>query len=188
MSIKLGKLKIGGKGGVSIDGHSPGDVVNQVERAGSHAVHSIEGAGNEALHALEGAANQILHEVEAAVELALDEMFKKLSQAALHAAVRILKASAPNTFSLIVGPFTIVFPEPVKRVETLARYAQHPPGLDHFVDVVKALEPDKIYVDLSAQLSLVVISSQSLTLGFEAIYDVDEFVDKYHAIRGSLGL
>lgn len=100
MSLKIGKLKIGGHHGVSIDGHSlnPGEIAKQalgeVEKGANEALHHIEGAGNEALHHLEGAGNEalqkitgtgndLLHGLETTTENALHAV-KGASDKALH--------------------------------------------------------------------------------------------------------
>lgn len=216
MSIKLGKLKIGGKRGISIGGHSVNpvdaarDVLHQVEHAANEAVHHIEGEANTVLHEVEGAANTAvhevsgaaqkgLHEIEGAADKALheienglinirDEIFKKLAGLTIGKAIGVLEATLPDVFTLTIGPFAFSYEDPAGKIDTLKGYAQHPPGLGQVSDLVLALSPTTVSVSLSAELAFLLVSSDSLAVGFEAEYEVENFIGRYDAIRKQLGI
>ncbi len=205
MSIRIGKLKLGGRHKIEIGGHSVNpidhaqDAVHEVEGVVKNALHEVEGAGNQVLHEVEGAGNQVLHEVEGAAQNALreiehgiealrDEIFKGLAKLTLDKAIGVIEETLPDVFTLTIGPFSFAYEDPGSKVETLRQYAHHPPGLDHVSDLVLALAPTTVSVSLSAELAFLLVSSDSLAVGFQADYTVKNFISRYGAIRRQLGV
>ncbi len=227
MSLKLGKLKIGGKHGIEIGGHSvnPADIANEavdrihglandalhevesagntvlhevesrandalheVESKGRNSLHVLESAGNTVLHEVESRANDALHEIEGGLANLRDEIFKGLAKLSLDKAVNILEATVPDSFSVTIGPFIIAYEDPASKIDTLRRYAHNPPGLDNVTDLVLALAPTTVSVCLSAELAFLLVSSDSLAVGFQADYTVENFISRYDKIRHQLGI
>ena len=205
MSIKLGKLKIGGRHGVEIGGHSlnPADLagdakhqidgivqtaIHEVEGAAQQGIHGVEGAANDAVHHLENAANDALREIEHGLEDLRDEIFKGLAKLSIKKAIDILQATVPDSFTLTIGPFAFQYDNPNEKIDTLQHYADHPPSLDHMKDIVLALAPTVVSVSLSAELAFLLVSSNSLSVGFQADYEVENFISRFDAIKGQLGV
>ena len=153
--------------------HAQTDAIAQVKHVETEAAHSLDKVGTQ---------------IEAQVKHIRDSVFKRLASLSINKAVDVIQATAPDSFTLTLGLFSFGFDDAQARVDTLQKYANHPPSLAHMPDIVKAIAPDNVTVDLSAEIAFLLVASDSLAVGFSATYTYDGFITRYASIRKSIGV
>ena len=121
------------------------------------------------------------HAVEAGVKEAVTGLEKlalsEIAKRALSAAEDVIHAVSPGSITIQVGPVQVDIDNPVKKLEEIAWFAKSPPKTKaQLLDFVKKVSPEVVTLSIDAQLSLVLVTSSSLQIGFSASWNSDDFV------------
>ena len=164
--------------------NSLGDQVKSgIKAAEGEAVKSINSAEAGALNALKKTAKG----VEAVASRIEGAALAKLTKGALNKAAELAAALGPNEASVTLGPVTCSF-DPAADVAALRSAASHPPrDREGILNVVKTLTSGTVSVSVSAELSALVVSSDSLAVGFEGSWNTATFVERFHDIMDLIG-
>jgi len=178
--------------------HGVQDGLHQVEHAQQQAQHTITGACDRALHQVEGAAQsgvhqvehagqQALHDIEQATQQTAEALLAAVAGQALHKALDIARALAPDTFSLQIGPVILEVDAIADRLEHLERWVQHPPKQPADIkQLILDLTPTACGIQVSAEFALLFVSSSSLSVGVAATWQTESFLRQFDQILKDL--
>ena len=150
-------------------GFDPGKIARQASRLPGKGVREIE-------HLSESAAGEVV----ALVEAALQEALKAAQRGVLRQALRVLDAAAPDRVDLHIGPVGLWGINVRERIASIRHAAHNPPQSKADIRaLVLALAPREVSVTLSAELALVLVASQSLSVGMTLTWEAEGFVGRF---------
>jgi len=162
-----------------------------VQTAEDTAINAVKAAAVKAQAALgdiELAVKDDAKKVESLASNIAESEFAKLAGDALNKAVAIAQDTAPDSLSVQVGP-VVVTVDPEQDITALKAAALHPPHdrrtLLAFINSLAT--GGSIEVNVSAELSAVVVSSDSLAVGLSASWDAGTFVRRFEDIMNRIG-
>lgn len=130
---------------------------------------------------------EILDEVPKLVEQALLEAIKQAQKGVLKKATKVLEASAPDNVQLTIGPFGLNINDVHERLPMIKKYANHPPSKKSDIKkMILDIVPSSVTINLSAELALVLVSSESLSLGMTLEWETSAFITRFEDIMRSL--
>ena len=154
-----------------------------IESAGSTAEHSIEKFAKSAERNIERTAEKAIDSVEDAFEDALQALLAEVSKGAFNKAVDVAQTVAPDDFGLSIGPITLEISDIKSRIDTLQRWAKHPPdSSDKIKECIRTLAPSRVSVAVDIQFALLFVSSDALQVGFSAGWNTESFLEKFDDI------
>jgi len=163
----------------------------EVQTAEDTAINAIKAASTVAhakLGDIEAAVTADARKVESLASNIAKSEFAKLAGDALNKAVAIAQDTAPDSLSVQVGP-VVVTVDPEQDITALKAAALHPPHdrrtLLAFINSLAT--GGSIEVNVSAELSAVVVSSDSLAVGLSASWDAGTFVQRFEDIMNRIG-
>ena len=169
---------------VSQAGH---EVEKLARQAANEAVKPVKHVADEALAKAKHLEGNLEHEVEQAVKAALDLALREIQKGVLHSAVRILDAAAPDTADIQIGPIGLNDIDVRDRFDALRFAVDNPPRDKHGIkDLVQRLLPGSVSITLSAELALLIVSSDSLSVGMTLKWVRDNFIARADAALGAL--
>ena len=92
-------------------------------------------------------------------------------------------------FTLKVGPIAIHLDDAAGRIDTLKYYASHSPG--NAADIkamVIALAPTGISIGADISLALLVVQSDTVSVGFEAGWATEDVIDRLEDLLAHFGI
>lgn len=107
----------------------------------------------------------------------------KLIKEGLKKALAVLEIAVPSSMDTQLGPFIIGIDDIKDRIETLRKWVDDPPlGRDRILEMIQEFAPSYVCVSISAEVAFLVVSSDSLSVGFELTFELQDFIDHYPAI------
>lgn len=159
---------------------SVGRAKDEISAHTASAKHEISDAVPVELNkAVEKAREEVEKIVWKAVELALVELEKGV----LKKALAVIDASVPDLVSIQIGPITLFGIRVREKLDAVKRIAQNPPkDAAGFKQAAADLSPASVNVTLSGQLALLIVSSESLSVGMTLTWEPDRFLDRIEAL------
>ena len=143
------------------------------------AFKSIKSLGN-SLKSVWKEVKRIDDRIEDAAQDVLREILRAAASGTLDKAVDVIQVALPSTFSLKIGPLGLELSDVKDRIDTLQRWANHPPKSDKDVkEMVRTLAPTSVSLNIDFQLALVFISSDALEVGFGMSWNTEDFLEHY---------
>ncbi len=174
------------KKGNPLDQASHG-VEDVARRIAKEVVHPVEGVAHDALNKARHLEENLEHQVENAIKVALQKALSELQKGVLHKAVRVLDAARPDTASIQIGPITLGGINVQERFDALRLAVDNPPKDGAGIkSLVKQLAPNTVSITLSAEIALVFVSSDSLSVGMTMEWDKDEFLKRADRALGAI--
>ena len=130
-----------------------------------------------------GAKNSIVDEVKSGVDAVTQQAVAKLVSAGLKQALAVLEIATPSSMSLQLGPFVITIDDVKDRLGTMRRWIDHPPvGRESIKEMILTFSPSTVTVSISAQIAFLVVSSSSLSVGFDLTFGIEDYWEHADAI------
>ena len=191
----------------------PGKAIHDAENAISHGVndglHTVRDGVNKGLHQIEAAAinskdqvfaemrkrqaelvsnvervgKDVENDIENAVHKAIKAAETAIEKGALKKAVAILRVAEPSSASIGIGPITMTIGDIPTRIDTLAGWVDNPPDPSDWHTIVTTLAPTDVSVTIQAEISAVVVSSESLAISLTLDYTTEDFLNHVDKIK-----
>ena len=168
--------------------------VRNVEKAVAGTLQDTASKAQAELTAAAGKAKTALTEklpalAEKAVQDAIQAGAAKIAKESLEAGLAIVKVAVPASLALQLGPVGFSISGIVDKIELLERWAANPPkGREQILAAVVEFDPGEVSITAEAQLALVLVSSESLSVGVTATWSAAEFVKNGDALLQRMGL
>lgn len=146
-------------------------------------VREVTDLAKTATDEIKDAADKAKEGVEQAVETCLQTMLSEISKGALNKAVDIIQVAVPDSVGLKIGPVSLDISDVNSRIDTLQRWASHPPtSKEDIKEMIVTLAPTSVGVEFDVQLALLVVSSDALEMGISLSWETQSFLDKFESI------
>lgn len=167
-------------GGARDVAQSGGDEIRSVARdVANEVVEPVRHVADQALDKAQSLEGDIGHLVDDAVKKALQLALRELQRGVLSKAVRILDSAAPDTASIQIGPVELGGINVRDRYDALRLAVDNPPrDGSGFKRLAQTLAPETVSITLSAELAMVVVSSDSLSVGMTMVWSRDAFLQR----------
>ena len=184
-------LKIFGK---KLKVPDPGDLIPGGGGGGnpiSGAVNTVTGAASDAAavpeHVIEEVIDAVKRELPDLVDAALEELLKVISSQLLARAAKIYEFTVPDEVEISVGPFGLVIADIHDKIDAVGKWINHPPtSKDGVRQCISEIGPTSVSITLSAELALLVVSSDSLAVGCKLVWSVEAFLERLDDIWEAL--
>ena len=159
------------------------DTAGAASGAAGDVVDTLTGAGSDAVGAATDVAGDAVDAVAGEVERVLRALLDELAAGVLGRVLAVLDVAVPSHLDIAVGPVEFHIGSVDDRIDDIRRVAESPPtDLAGVRAVIEALAPEAVSVNLSAELALLVVSSDSLKIGAKLTYDKDDFLAKIERV------
>lgn len=169
--------------------------INNLAQQGRHELSSITELGKNELQStfselgkqaeamVEKSMAELKHEAETTFHEVISAIMAELTASTMRKAVDIAQTLAPDTMSLKIGPFGLEIDDVKDRIDTMQRWADHPPnGKDDLKEMIITLAPSSVSVEIDIQFAALIVSSDALEVGFAASWNTESFIEKFDDI------
>jgi len=163
--------------------HAADNARHEVEGVAGKAQHELEKVGSAALHDIDKARDAVLHDMEGVAKKAASELMEVVTAQALHQAVNVAEALAPDSFQLQIGPVVLEVDGIPDKVDVLKHFASAPPSTKADVKkLILALAPTAVGIQISVEFAALFVTSASLSVGFSATWQTSSFISQFEKI------
>lgn len=185
------------KRGITNTAKKARDEINKAGDLAEDEFNKVVGHAKDELNDLKNEAKKELEDVAETVEDELKDSFKEASQKALgfiageslEKAVDIAQVLAPDSMDIQIGPVSINVDNIKDRIDLLQKWAKNPPNAKNSIkEFITEFAPTSVSISVSAELAFLVVSSDSLSVGFGATWTTEGFLEKYDDIMRHFNL